>query len=75
MWRREWDLNPRAPRGHRLAVGHVPGLGPRFDGVVCPVPGSGIPACGVAIVIPTIFPLLRENRLDKGRGRESDPAL
>ena len=45
MWRREWDLNPRAPRGHRLAVGHVPGLGPRFDGVVCPVPGSGIPAC------------------------------
>jgi len=28
-WRREWDLNPRAPKGHRLTVEPIPDMGPR----------------------------------------------
>src|SRR5207253_1803086 len=28
-WRREWDLNPRAPKGHRLTGEPIPDMGPR----------------------------------------------
>ena len=28
-WRREWDLNPRAPKGHRLTVEPIPDMGQR----------------------------------------------
>ncbi|SRR5206468_12067312 len=28
-WRREWDLNPRGPKGHRLTGEPIPDMGPR----------------------------------------------
>jgi len=43
LWRREWDLNPRGPRGHRLTVALIFQAWACFV-ADCPVPGSGIPA-------------------------------
>ena len=28
-WRREWDLSPRGPKGHRLTGEPIPDMGPR----------------------------------------------